>query len=42
MQQFSDEATTLSKQCIYKLAFIGRLVKARYEQGATRGVEAAA
>ncbi len=42
MQQFIDEATTLSKKCIYKLVFTGRPSKARYEQGATTCVEAAA
>lgn len=36
------EATTLFKKYIYKLVFIGRSSKARYEQGATRCVEAAA
>jgi hypothetical protein len=42
MQQFIDEATTLSKKCIYKLVFTGRPSKTRYEQGAIRCVEAAA
>jgi hypothetical protein len=42
MQQFIDEATTLSKKCIYKLVFTSRPSKTRYEQGAIRCVEAAA
>ena len=42
MQQFIDEATTLSKKCISKLVFTSRPSKARYEQGATKCVEAAA
>lgn len=41
MQQFIDEATTLSKKCIYKLVFITRPSKARYEQGTSTCVEAA-
>ena len=32
----------MSKKCIYKLVFTGRPSKARYEQDATKGVEAAA
>src|SRR2546422_1842083 len=42
MQQFIDEATTWSKKCIDQLVFTGRPSKARYEQGATKCVEAAA
>ncbi len=42
MQQFIDEATTLSKKCIDQLVFTGRPSKARYEQGATTRVEGAA
>jgi len=41
MQQFLDEATTVSKKCIYKLMFTSRPFKARYEQGATKCMEAA-
>lgn len=32
MQQFIDEATTLSKTCIDKLIFTDKSSKARYEQ----------
>ncbi|GAC1358114.1 MAG: hypothetical protein NVSMB38_40990 [Ktedonobacteraceae bacterium] len=41
VQQFIDEATTLLKKCFYKLVFTNPS-KARYEQGATTSVEAAA
>jgi hypothetical protein len=43
MQPFIDEVTTLFKKCIYQLVFTGRPSSvARYEQGATTCVEAAA
>ena len=41
IQQFIDEATAVSKTCIYTLVFTRRPFKARYEQGATTYVEAA-
>ena len=42
IQQFIDEATTLSKKYVYKVVFTDRSSKAYYEQDATPCVEATA